>query len=379
MARILVIADGHGVHGARWVDALGELGHRVHWVATRTPTAATSAEVTVLDEIGPSPLRGAVRLAQNGVVVKDLCRAYCPDLIQAQFLVPCGWYAWMSGQRPYTIQLWGSDILRHSEQPAHYRWMSTRALAEAAVVTADSQNLIDVAQSAVPTLRRGPVLSWGVDTAEFQPADDARRAAIKRTLAITTDRVVLCTRNFGPEMNVDVLVDAFGRIARTTAADCTLLLKKGFPLDLSATEVRRAIDASPAGDRIRVIEAEYGYRQMADLYAIADVFVSIPTPGRDGLAQSLLDALASGCVPVVSRNRDTLEIFGDDKAAGVIVDDPANATTVADACAAALRMHGGDAVSRNRAYIQRHFERTTCLRRLDHSIDAVLSTAAATA
>jgi glycosyltransferase involved in cell wall biosynthesis len=371
--RILVIADGQGVHGARWVEALCELGHVVHWVATREPTTAPTADVSVLEDIGSTPLRGAWRLARNGAAVRHACSVFRPDLVQAQFLTPCGWYAWMAGRR-YTVQLWGSDILKHADQPPHYRWLSARALAGAAAVTADSRNLIEVARRVAPTLREGPVLSWGVDTAIFRPADPARRAAIRQALDIDTGRIMLCTRNFGPDMNVMMLIEAFARIARAKAHDCTLVLKKGFPLDIDASPVRRAVESLGIGDRVRIIEDQYDYARMADLYAVADVFVSIPTPGKDGLAQSLLDALASGCIPVVSANRDTLEVIGDGKAIGLIVDAPLNPSAVADACADALRRRTEvETVDWNRRYVERHFERRTCLRRIDESIAEVLS------
>ncbi len=381
MSRILVIADGHGVHGARWVDAVRELGHGVHWVATRTPVAPTSATaVTVLDSVGASPLAGAVRLAQNGARVKDVCRQFRPDLVQAQFLTPCGWYAWMAAWHPYTVHLWGSDILTHAQQPPHYRWLSARALAGAATVTADSRNLIDLAAAVAPTLHRGPVLSWGVDTRTFTPAAPERRAALKQSLGITTEHVILCTRNFGPTMNVPVLVDAFAQLLRDGEDRCTLVLKKGFPLDGDAAAVHAAIDASGVADRIVVIETAYGYEQMASLYAAADVIVSIPTPGRDGLAHSLLDALACGCVPVVSRNADTLELIGEHKARGLVVDDPSDSGAVARACAEALRLRvsAPEAVRSNRAYIERMFERRACLDRLSASIDALVPAAAMT-
>lgn len=376
MSRILVIADGHGVHGARWVEALCELGHVVHWVATRTPTASTvAAGTSVLMDVGSSPVRGALRLMQNAAEVRRVCRRFKPDLIQAQFLTPCGWYGWMARCRPYTVQLWGSDILKHAAQPFHYRWLSTRALAGAAAVTADSQNLIDVAMAVSPTLRPGPVLSWGVDTAVFKPVDATRRAELKRSLAIDTAHVILCTRNFGPDMNVAVLVEAFAGIAGTAARDCTLVLKKGYPLEMDATPVGKAIDGAGIADRVRVIDEEYDYKRMAGLYAAADVFVSIPTPGRDGLSQSLLDALASGCVPVVSRNRDTMEVIGRDQAAGVVVDDPRDVRSVADGCAAALqiRSHDPHVTMRNRDYIERNYERRICMSHIEEWIGNVLS------
>jgi glycosyltransferase involved in cell wall biosynthesis len=374
VARILVIADGQGVHGARWVDALCELGHVVHWAATRTPTSPTAASaVTVLQGVGNTPVRGAAQLLQNGVAVRRICARFQPDVVQAQFLLPCGWYAWFAQCRPYTIQLWGSDILKHDAQPPHYRWLSARSLAHAASVTADSRNLIDVAQRVAPRMRPGPVLSWGVDTDAFKPVDDATRTALKRALGIQTDDVLLCTRNFGRDMNVTVLVEAFAGMAADRP--CTLVLKKGFPLDVDTAPVRRACEGLGITDRVRIIEEEYDYRRMAALYAVADVFVSIPTPGKDGLAQSLLDALASGCVPVVSRNRDTLEVVGDGQVRGVVVDDPHDAGAVGAACLAALSMQRRDATAAiaNRTYIQRRYERRVCIERIDESIRDVLS------
>ena len=100
---------------------------------------------------------------------------------------------------------------------------------------------------------------------------------------------IACVANYRPRKGIEVLVDAFGRLP----AEAHLLL---IGAGMDAPRLARRIAASPAADRIHVL----GYRSDAPaMTAACDVFV-LPSTKREGLARSLIEAMAYGVAPVVT-------------------------------------------------------------------------------
>jgi glycosyltransferase involved in cell wall biosynthesis len=102
---------------------------------------------------------------------------------------------------------------------------------------------------------------------------------------------VVCVANYRPRKGIDVLVEAFGRLPSEWGAH--LLLIGG---GMDAPKLARCVAASAAAPRIHVL----GYRADAPaLTAACDVFV-LPSTKREGLARSLIEAMAYGVAPVVT-------------------------------------------------------------------------------
>ncbi|HEX5049759.1 MAG TPA: glycosyltransferase family 4 protein [Gammaproteobacteria bacterium] len=99
---------------------------------------------------------------------------------------------------------------------------------------------------------------------------------------------IACVANYRPRKGIEVLVDAMASLP-----DDVQLLLIGH-MDAPALAAR--IAASPAVDRIRRL----GHRQDAPaLTAACDAFV-LPSIKREGLARSLIEAMAYGVAPVVT-------------------------------------------------------------------------------
>jgi glycosyltransferase involved in cell wall biosynthesis len=129
------------------------------------------------------------------------------------------------------------------------------------------------------TIYKGHSLEWY----RAEPADLA-------ALGVPSDAfAIACVANYRPRKGIEVLVDAFGKLA---PAAHLLLIGGG----MNAPALTRRIAASSAADRIHVL----GYRADAPaLTAACDVFV-LPSTKREGLARSLIEAMAYGVAPVVT-------------------------------------------------------------------------------
>jgi glycosyltransferase involved in cell wall biosynthesis len=102
--------------------------------------------------------------------------------------------------------------------------------------------------------------------------------------------VVSCVANYRPRKGIEVLVDAMAALPR--GAPIHLLLVG----QMEASRLVRKIAASPVADRIHRI----GHRADAPaLTAASDVFV-LPSVKREGLARSLIEAMAYAVPPIVT-------------------------------------------------------------------------------
>jgi glycosyltransferase involved in cell wall biosynthesis len=173
------------------------------------------------------------------------------------------------------------------------------------------------------TIYKGHSLDWY----RAVPADLAAVGVPAGSFAIA------CVANYRPRKGIEVLVDALGELPGSTRPH--LLLIGG---GMDAPRLKRRIAASPAAPRIHVL----GYRKDAPaLTAACDLFV-LPSTKREGLARSLIEAMAYGVAPVVTDCGGSPELV-QHGVSGLVV-------PVADsaALAAAIRTLHGDAALRAR-------------------------------
>jgi glycosyltransferase involved in cell wall biosynthesis len=102
---------------------------------------------------------------------------------------------------------------------------------------------------------------------------------------------ISCVANYRPRKGIEVLIDAFGRLPRAMQAH--LLLIGG---GMDAPRLRRRIAASSAATRIHTL----GFRKDAPALTAACAVFVLPSTKREGLARSLIEAMAYGVAPVVT-------------------------------------------------------------------------------
>ena len=171
------------------------------------------------------------------------------------------------------------------------------------------------------TIHKGHSLDWYTAA----PADLTALGVPERSFAIA------CVANYRPRKGIEVLVDAFAALP----IDAHLLLVGG---GMDAPRLARRIAASPAAARIHVL----GYRSDApSLTAACHAFV-LPSTKREGLARSLIEAMAYGVAPVVTDCGGSPELVVHE-VSGLVVP-----VSDADALAGALGTLHGDAMLRAR-------------------------------
>ncbi len=142
--------------------------------------------------------------------------------------------------------------------------------------------------------------------------------------------VVACVANYRPRKGIELLVDAMGHLPAEWQAHLLLIGS-----DMNAPALASRIAASPVAANIHVL----GYRPDApSLTAACDVFV-LPSTKREGLARSLIEAMAYGIAPVVTDCGGSPEVVVDG-VSGIV----APARDVPALAAAVKRLHDNAAL-----------------------------------
>ena len=142
----------------------------------------------------------------------------------------------------------------------------------------------------------------GVDLARFRPASAAERAELRHQLGIAgADPMVLFVGFFSREKNPDVLFEAWASLSerglRSTLVLVGATTGSYYEIDPAlARDIKARAVSRNLSDRLVFIEHT---DQIERLHRAADVF-ALPT-AREGLPNAMLEAMACGVPPVITR------------------------------------------------------------------------------
>lgn len=330
--RIVFFADAGSIHTQRWVHEMARRGFDCS-VLTRRAAEVPGADDVIAVQAGDSAAGWFGALP----AVRRLARKFRPRWLHGHYVTSYGlWAAACRSQvdAPLVLTAWGSDILvTPRESTLRGRITAAvlrRSLQRAALITADSLDVLEAIRGYGPSARCEQVL-WGADTEVFQPGE-------------TAPGFEACSlRVWEPNYRIDTLLHAWARFCTARpSADAVLHLLGGGP---DAAALKALAHVLGVGDAVRFTGR---VDESALVRTLQRCRVSISVPASDATSVSVLESMASG-LPVVASdlpaNRQWL--------------DPAMLVGVGDAAALAdllTRLHDDEALcraqgSRNRALV----------------------------
>lgn len=297
-APILVVGT-HSIHVRRFVAGLCEAGERVV-LATDRPEPLVEQPGLVAQVVVDFALR---RLGTVGRLRSAIAR-HRPRIVHAHQANSVAWHAVRAARArvPVVVTLWGSDVLSLPARSPLHRAMVRHTLRSAAAWTADAQVLLQAAAAlAGATAPREQVwIPLGIDGPPAAPG-------------VARERRLLSCRLHKPLYRIEAIVEAFARLGPQHAS---------WVLEVAADGPgRKALEARAAalglGSRVE-FSGLLAPPRLARAYRRSALFVSVPE--SDGTAVSLLEAMAAGCLPVLSdlpANREWVQ----DGRNGVLVAD----------------------------------------------------------
>ncbi len=342
--RYVLWGDGDSPHLLKWARALAALPQLELWAASSRGflpgfDACVPAERRLALATHPDAAGGNFALLKQLPRLVRWLKRVDAGVLHAHYLSSHGTLAWLArrlfGVRAALVaSAWGSDIL---VAPAHsrvLRWATQRVLRDALLSTSDSQVMAQrmVALGGQPPL----VFPFGLDA--LPPAPPA-----KRPTAFFANRGL--EPIYHPQRVLQVFQDLGDPAAELVVANDGSL--------------RAALQASAAAN-VRFV-GRLDATTQATHYAQAQWYISLPH--SDSVAVSVLEAMAHGCIPILSDLPANRELVRDgDNGIVLQAGETLNAARLAPLLARALQI-----AAANRAWVAEHALFAPCVQRfVDH-------------
>lgn len=283
--RIAVLASAAEIHTRRWARGLADRGAEVRIFSLEPPPAAALGGADAGDPpcevLAAWPLPRALRYpSARGTLARALA-AFAPDLVEAHFVPSYGLLGALVARHPLVVHAWGSDLLTSPGRSPLHAARARFALTRADLVVADARVLAAAATALGAPPERVAVVPWGADLGRFPLAPPALAPHI------------VSLRQLAPLYDVACLVDALPALRAAVPAVRVTVAGEG--PERAALE-RRAV-ARGVADCV-TFAGLLPHRELPALLAGAAAVVSCAR--SDSTSISLLEAMASGAVPVVT-------------------------------------------------------------------------------
>lgn len=350
--RLAFVADGRSPIARSWIEYFVESGHEVHLVTTRSCAALpglTSLDIVSLGmgrrraSKGADALRsqrnlaaltiarhwlGPLAAARRAGVLRGILHQMKPDLVHALRVPFEGILAASAGpEAPLVVSTWGNDLTLHAPSTPIMRWATRQTLRRAAGLHADCERDARLARRwGFADGRPGLVApgNGGVRREIFHAAVDRRDPDFGLP---STAPVVVQPRGLRAYVRSDTFFRAIPRLLE--AAPATVLVCPAMEGLAEAEAWRTRLSL---GDRLRLLPT-LDAGSMAALFRRAAVSVSPST--HDGTPNTLLEAMACGCLPVAGDLESIREWIRPEEN-GLLI-DPASPTDLAQAVERGLK------------------------------------------
>jgi L-malate glycosyltransferase len=284
--RLVLIGDGQSPHLLKWARTLAPL---VELYAVSSRGFAEGFDAVLAPERRLALATRPRFEGGNAALLRTLPRlvrflqAVQPDWLAPHYLSSHGTLAWLAVrlggvQARIVGSAWGSDILVAPQHSRLMHWLTRQVLAACTLATSDSAHMAQRMRE----LGAGEVLNFpfGVERLPALPThkDEALFFANRGLEPIYAPRRVLAT--------FEALARHWPEARLVVANDGSLL---------AALQAEAA--ASPLAGRIQFVGRLQATEQ-AGWYARARWYLSLPT--SDSISVSVLEAMAHGCIPVLS-------------------------------------------------------------------------------
>ncbi len=301
--RILYFTRDYTPHDHRFLSALAKAGEEVFYLRLENrghspedrPLPAKVEQVQWSGGERQAFLKDGPRLLLD---LKRVLRRIRPDLVQSGPLQTAAFLVALSGFRPLVSMSWGYDLLFDARRSRAWEWATRYTLHRSAAMVGDCQTIRGLAHGYGMPDERIVTFPWGVDLQQFSPATKGQASSgpPRRISGMEWDPeafIVLSTRTWEPLYGVEILAQAFTRVARNCPQMRLVMLGNGS----LASRLHTIFQKGEVQDQV-YFPGQVSQADLPRYYRAADLYVS--ASHSDGTSISLLEALACGCPALLS-------------------------------------------------------------------------------
>lgn len=290
--KLVLIGDAESPHLLKWARALSadaRVGDGLHVLSSRGIPSVYDTVVPVSQRLAlqtrPDVAGGNVAILRTLPHVVRWLKAVQADWLHAHYLTSHGTLAWLAqrfgGVRGrIAASAWGSDVLVTPERSLAARVLLRRVLQAAAVTTSDSAHMAQVMAS--HGARSTMVFPFGLEA-----LPDAVPGRVKEA------DLCFANRALEPVYQPERVAEAFAQVRAWRPTARLVVAHSGSRLQAMTTRLH-ALGCGHAVTFVGHLDAA----TQAAWYRRARWYLSLPT--SDSVSVSLLEAMAHGCLPIVS-------------------------------------------------------------------------------
>ena len=344
--RLVLIGDGESPHLLKWARALAQVDGLDVWAASsRGFATGFDAWVPARQRLAlaTSPLHAGGNLAvlrtlpHLGAWLKEVDA----DWLHAHFLTSHGTLAWLA-KRMWRLRAqlvgsaWGSDVLVTPDRSALYRSLTRRVLRACALSTSDSAHMAE----RMHQLGAGEVMTFPFGL------NDIPTPALNKDVWL-----FFANRGLEPVYRPDAVLRLFAQVVQRQPLARLVVANDGSMRSLLRTQARAmGLDVGPLNQGHHVeFTGHLAADNQAHWYQRAQWYLSLPQ--SDSIAVSVLEAMANGCIPMLSDLPANRELIRDGDN-GLIVS--LDLTAPPDTTLEALLQRAATVAQVNREWIAQH-------------------------
>lgn len=280
MKRICFLADAKSHHTERWVNYFVSRGHNCHLISFEKGEGIKSKFHFLAPKISHPGLKFFFAKKETEEIILKIK----PDIINAHFVISYGVLGAMVKKRPLVVSCWGSDILLSPKKSFLHRLRVDYVLNRAELLTSDGFNLTKV-------LMRMGVDGQKIVTSPMGVDENFLNLEKKKNKNSIT---ILSLRRLEPLYDLKTLICAIPLVLKKTQKPTKFVIvgegsQKNYLMSLAYS--------LNVGDYVE-FKGEVTQDEFLRLLSCSDIYVS--TSLSDSTSVSLLEAMASGLIPVVT-------------------------------------------------------------------------------
>jgi L-malate glycosyltransferase len=286
---ICFLGDGASIHIRRWCEFFRDSGDSV------TLITFSKVEIPGVDiyycgtDIKVSSDGGNFQYLKKLPYIKKLLKKVKPQIINAHYATSYGLLGVLCKNAPLIVSTWGSDILVTPNKNIIYKLITKFVLRKSNLVTSDSnfmsEKIIELGKPEDKVITS----PMGINNKIFNRSGRA-----------TYNKNILSLRTLCKNSNIDIIIKAFSKLACEDEEIRLIVANDG----VDKQEYINLINDLQLNSRVEFI-GSVDRSKVVELLKTNTVYVSIPT--SDSTSVTLLEAMSSGMIPIVSNLPANLE------------------------------------------------------------------------
>jgi glycosyltransferase involved in cell wall biosynthesis len=334
--RICYFADGRSVHTLRWIKFCVAQGDEMHLISFSPMSERNIADFENLGvkchgAFTEFHIKNFWLTLKNLREIKTILRREKIDILHCHYLGINGWYAALSGFRPYIITIMGGgDVIGENWKPdssKRERILTPLALKKAAAVTSWSPLMADVVRPYCRPETPIEVIHGGIHLENFYPSPKPQNL-LERWEIPSDAKIIFSPRLMRPLSNIHQIARAARKISDAFPNTFYLVAFPNTVVDGEyAEQVKQIFAESGVSEKVRFV-SEISHHEIADYFRLADLTISVAA--TDGTPMTVLESMACETPTIIGNLPDYDKRYFEHEKTTLMIDIN-NADTIADA------------------------------------------------